>query len=84
MPNTYNELTDVFRDFFEDDSIDLSPETTANDIDGWDSLSHAILISAIELKFKIHFSTKEALVFRNVRDLVKSIEEKIKLEESTI
>lgn len=61
---------------FDDDDINIAPEMTANDIDGWDSLSHVNLIVAIEIKFNIRFSQKELLTFKNVGDLLRSIQNK--------
>ncbi len=69
-------LTGVFRSVFEDDSIVLKPEMTANDVEGWDSLSHVVLIMAVENQFKIKFNYKELLALKNVGDLLHSIESK--------
>ncbi len=74
--STMESLTEVFHDVFENDTIVLTPETTANEVDGWDSLSHAILISAVELKFQVKFSTREVLRLKNVGDLVNLIDSK--------
>lgn len=71
--NTMEDLTTVFRNVFEDDEIVLTNETTSNDIDGWDSLSHVVLIIAIENHFNIKFTTKELLTFNNVGDLLGGI-----------
>jgi acyl carrier protein len=49
---------------------------TADDVDGWDSLSHVNLNLAIEYGFNIRFSQKEILSFKNVGDLLKCIERK--------
>jgi len=73
---TMESLTEVFRLVFDDDSIILAPETTAGDIDGWDSLSHVNLITAVEARFKIRFTQKELLTQRNVGDLAKAIDAK--------
>lgn len=75
--NTITTLTEIFRTVFDDDTIELRPEMTANDIEGWDSFSHANLIVAVETQFKIRFTSKELLRFKNVGDLLKSIESKI-------
>jgi len=40
--NIHEQLTDVFRNVFDDDTIVIIPETTADDIEGWDSLSHVL------------------------------------------
>jgi len=70
-------LNGIFCEVFDDDDIELSAEMTADDIDGWDSLSHVNLIVTIEARLKIRFTQKELLTFKNVGDLMKSIESKI-------
>jgi len=74
--DVWKSLTDIFRRVFDNEEIRIGPETTANDIEGWDSLSHVNLILAVETGFRIRFSQKELIKFRNVGDLVKSIESK--------
>lgn len=75
--NTQEILNGIFQQVFDDDAIHISPEMTANDVDGWDSLSHVNLIVAVETTFGIRFSQKELLTFRNVGDLLNCIERKI-------
>ena len=70
-------LNGIFRTVFDNDEINLRPEMTANDVDGWDSLSHVNLITTIEAKFNIFFSQKELLKHRNVGDLVANIDRKL-------
>ncbi len=70
-------LTDVFRQVFDDPAITLKPETTADDVEGWDSLSHVNLIMAVENRFNIRFSQKEVISFKNVGDLAKCVEKKL-------
>jgi len=77
MMTTEEILTDVFRMVFDEPSIELRPGMTANDVEGWDSLSHVNLILAIELRFDIHFSQKELLAFKTVGDLINSINRKL-------
>lgn len=74
---TLERLNAIFCEVFDDDDLKISPEMTANDVDGWDSLSHINLIVAVESAFKIRFNQKELLTFRNVGDLLNSIESKI-------
>lgn len=71
------QLNDIFCEVFDDDQIRISEEMTANDVDGWDSLSHVNLIVTIESRFNIKFSHKELLTFKNVGDLLASIRSKI-------
>ena len=74
---TKEQLNDIFRQVFDDDTIEIAPELTANDIDGWDSLSHINLITAVESHFRIRFNQRELLTFKNIGDLLKSIDSKI-------
>lgn len=73
------QLEPIFHMVFDDDSIRLRPEMTADDVDGWDSLSHVNLIVAIEGHFKIRFIQKELLTFKNVGDLMNCIAAKANL-----
>jgi acyl carrier protein len=67
------ELTAVFRDVFDDEAITLRPETTADDIDGWDSQVHVTLVVATEMRFGIKFRTAELESLRNVGDFARLI-----------
>lgn len=73
----YAQLTDIFRDLFDDDSIVLTPETTAADVPGWDSFNHINLIVATEARFKIKFRTAEIESLRNVGHFVEVIQSKV-------
>ena len=68
------QLSEVLREVFDDDAIEATPEMTANDVDGWDSLSHVNLILAVETRFEVRFTQKEVLSFQNVGDLMACIE----------
>jgi len=73
---TMEKLTGIFRTVFDNEDINLRPDMTANDVDGWDSLAQVNLILAVEKGFGIRFSQKELLTFKNVGDLLRSIEQK--------
>jgi acyl carrier protein len=62
-------LTPVFRDVFDDDRIVLTPEVTARDIDGWNSVANIRLMVTIEDEFHIKFDIGAFQEFRNVGDL---------------
>ena len=64
----YERLNKVFREILDDYTIELHDETVADDVDGWDSLTHIQLIVAIEKQFKIKFTSKEILSWRNMRN----------------
>ena len=67
-------MADVFDIDLAEDSV--NPETTAKDVEGWDSLSHIRLIVAIERKFNVKFRNAEIEGLKRVGDLVALIEEK--------
>lgn len=70
MNEIYERLNGVFRDVFEDDSLCVTPRTTAADIEDWDSLSHITLIAAVEDEFRMKFSMKEVVEMKNVGEMV--------------
>jgi len=63
-------LTGVFREVFADETLSLTPSTTAQDVEGWDSLMHINLVVAVERDFNIRFTTREIAGLQNVGDLV--------------
>jgi acyl carrier protein len=73
----YARLTEIFRDLFDDESIVLTPETTAADVPGWDSFNHINLIVAVEMQFGIKFRTAEIESLRNVGHFVQIISSKL-------
>ena len=77
MAQNINErLNTVFRDVFDDPSICVTRETTANDIDGWDSLEHITLISAVEDEFGIRFTMGQVSTMKNVGEMMDIIASK--------
>jgi len=68
----YAQLKDIFDDVFDEDTIGLTPETSAKDVDGWDSVTHTWLILTIERAFKTKCSTSEIGKLSNVGDLIAS------------
>lgn len=69
----YDELNEIFMDVLDLDEVELTDETSADDIDEWDSLSHIQLIVAIEKTFKIKFTSKEIMSWKNVGEMVDCI-----------
>jgi acyl carrier protein len=73
-PHIYARLTEIFEEVFDEDSIIVTPELSAKDVEGWDSLNHIRLMLTIERAFKIKFSTSEVGKLENVGELVALIE----------
>ena len=69
----HQKLTEVFRDIFDDPSLEITETTTADDIDGWDSITHINLITAVEKAFKVRLSTKDVKALTNVGDFISLI-----------
>ena len=59
-------LNGIFRQVFDDETLTVTPETTAKDIEEWDSLTHINLVIAIEMHFGIKFGLAEMRRLRNV------------------
>ncbi|NLX81571.1 MAG: acyl carrier protein [Proteiniphilum sp.] len=70
---TKEQVQEIFRDILDDEDLILTDNTTAHDVDGWDSLSHIQLVVAMEKHFKIKFTAKEILSWKNVGELIDSI-----------
>ncbi len=70
----YTKLTNIFHDVFDDESIQVTPQLTADDVDEWDSLSHIRLVLAIEKKFGLKFSAAEVGRLKNVGEFVELIQ----------
>ncbi|MBE6259914.1 MAG: acyl carrier protein [Prevotella sp.] len=73
----FEKLNEIFIDVLDLDECELTDESSANDIEEWDSLSHIQLIVAIEKAFKIKFTSLEIMRWKNVGEMVDSISEKI-------
>jgi acyl carrier protein len=67
----------VFIDVLDNDKILIKQETTASEVDEWDSLNHIQLVVAIEKQFKIRFTSREIQSWKNVGEMVDSISAKI-------
>ena len=72
-----NQLTGIFKRIFENETVIFQMDTTANDVDGWDSLTHTSMIVEVEKHFMVKFKLKEVLGFKNVGDMVNMIHSKL-------
>jgi acyl carrier protein len=74
---TLKQVEEIFRDQLDDESIKLTTETTTEDVDDWDSLTHIMLVVAIEKHFKIKFTSNEVLSWKNIGKMIECIQIKL-------
>ncbi len=73
-------LTAIFRDLFEDETLVLTPEMSAQDVEEWDSLTHIQLLAEVQNAFSISLTTSEILSLKTVGDLIALIQAKADYE----
>lgn len=79
-PPVWDRVVAVLRETFDDAKLEVARETTADDVDGWDSLTNVELMVALESKFGVRFHTGEIARLRNVGELVDVIEKGLERE----
>ena len=77
MSDILNKLQPIFQDIFEDDDLLITAESSADSVEGWDSLAHIVLIFAIEQEFKIKFALGELEAMKDVGDMVELMQKKL-------
>lgn len=70
-------VMDIIRDVFDDEEIEVTDNTVASDVEGWDSLMHITLIGTIEDEFDIKFAMKDIVGLKNVGQLVDVIVDQV-------
>lgn len=69
-----DQITNIFRTIFKDESIIINENTSAQDIDDWDSLNNIQIVIAVEKHFKVRFKSSEIRAWNNVGEMVNSIQ----------
>ena len=77
MDDIINGFQEVFSEVFGIDGTTINRETSAKDVEGWDSVAHVLLIVALEKKFLIRFKSREITGFNSVGDMLDVAERKI-------
>ena len=75
--NLWNDLTAIFRDSLDNESLILTEATTANDVEGWDSITHVLIVVAVEKRFRVKFTAGEIQRLNNVGELASLIRSKM-------
>lgn len=84
MDNLLAEVERVFRSVFDQPDLVISRESSASNVDNWDSLTHINLVAAIEARFKVSFALGELEELKNVGDLLDLIEKKLGRRGTTL
>ncbi len=66
----YERLNEVFREVFDDNSIEVTDKTVADDVDGWDSFEHINLVVAVEEEFSFKIPMGKVVTMKNVGEMV--------------
>ena len=70
-------ITTIIRDVLELPDLNVTKDTSAEDVDEWDSMTHIQLIAAIEGKYKVRFALGELQALKNVGDMIELIKKKL-------
>ena len=76
-PELIEKLSKIFEKVLEHNNFELTDTTTANDVDGWESITHMMIISEIEQEFNIKFKLMDLMNMKNFGDLVNIITKEI-------
>ena len=77
MSDFHSRVEQIFREVFDNPSLQIFDAMQAKDVEGWDSLTHVTLIMAIEEAFGIQFSTREVMGFQNVGEMLACLRGKL-------
>jgi acyl carrier protein len=77
LEQIFAKLTPIFQSVFDDDALVVKPETTAAEVEGWDSLSHLRLVLSVQQAFKVKFSASEISGLKNVGELAHLVQAKL-------
>ena len=76
MREIEEKVQEIFREVFDDEMLEITPDMTAADIEGWDSLTHFQMIMEVEMEFNIKLSTEVIANLETVEELFRLIEDK--------
>lgn len=73
----FNKVVSIIKDELEDEKLVITESTTANDVNGWDSLEHLSIVHEIEVFFSVKFTLGEIQGFQNVGSMINAIEKHV-------
>ncbi len=73
MTEVLAQINEIAKDVFDDENIVLAENTTANDVEDWDSITHVQLLFSVEKQFGIKFTSSEIAKFKNIGEIIACI-----------
>ena len=70
-------VREAFIKVLDHEDFELTETTTADDVDGWESITHMMIISEVEKQFGIKFKLMDLMNMNNVGDLIKTVEKEL-------
>lgn len=70
-------LNEIFIEILDDEDIVIVESNNASNVDGWDSLTHIMLVVAVEKHFNVKFTSQETISWNNVGEIIDSIKERM-------
>jgi acyl carrier protein len=71
------EIKTIFIEILDNEDFELKETTGAKDVEGWDSLTHIQLVVALEKYFKVKFTSSEIQAWKNVGNMMDSLEKRL-------
>lgn len=72
----FKRVSNVFNNVLEE-NIEIKESYTSDDVEGWDSLTHIMLIVEIEKEFAVKFLSNEMIAWENIGEMLDCIQEKL-------
>ncbi len=72
-----NKLQDIFRDFFDDEDLVITRETSPSDIEDWDSFAQINIITICEAEFGVKLGLNDIVKLKNAGDIADAVERKL-------
>lgn len=63
-------VTEIVQDQLDLDALELTADSIAADVEGWDSLAHVRIMIALEQAFGVRFTTNQITSTENVGQLL--------------
>ena len=73
----FTHIRTIICDILKNDQLVITESTTSQDVDGWDSLTHMLIISEVEKQFQVRINFRELMKITNVGGLISIIEKKM-------